>query len=384
MKKKRVAILGSTGSIGINTLDIIQRNPDRFEVVLLTAFNNIDLLAEQVKKFRPARVALAKEHIPAMAGKFRNVKFFDVLVDTADLVAEKDVDAVVLAMSGSVALDPFLSAVKAGKTVAPANKEALVIAGEMIMRAARVSRARVIPVDSEQSAIFQSLEGHRRSDVRCVHLTASGGPLLNVPASRHKSITVDDVLRHPRWKMGAKITVDSATLMNKGFEVIEAQRLFSLDTEQVKVVIHPEALLHSLVEYVDGSMIGQFSETDMRIPIQYALTYPERLNSGFRGVDFARIKALTFAEPDLKRFPSLALAFEVSRLGGTYPAVLNAADEVAVQAFLTGRLSFTGIYKVVERVVRSHKGGGDLSLKNIKNADAWSREQAEGYLRKVK
>ncbi|MBF0386629.1 MAG: 1-deoxy-D-xylulose-5-phosphate reductoisomerase [Candidatus Omnitrophica bacterium] len=385
MIRKRIALLGSTGSIGINTLEVISRYPERFEVVLLSAFNNVELLKQQIRQFSPAKVALAAEHIPALKSVFGSkTAFFAVEKDISFLVAEKLVDIVVIAMSGSAALEPFLSAVRAGKVVAPANKEALVIAGDILMNAARQSGARVIPVDSEQSAIFQCIEGHRRVDLRCVHLTASGGALLRVPVSRHRKLSVKQVLKHPRWKMGAKITVDSATLLNKGFEVIEAQRLFALDIDQIKVVIHPQALVHSLVEYIDGSMIAQLGVPDMRIPIQYALTYPERLDSGFPGLDLARLKTLSFEPPDMAKFPALALAFTVARLGGTYPAVLNAADEVAVEAFLAGRLSFTGIYEVVERTVRAHRLAGSLSLKSIKEADAWARAAALGFLRKVK
>ncbi len=385
MKKKRVAVLGSTGSIGINTLDVISRYPDRFEVVLLTAFNNVQLLMQQVRQFRPAKVALSQVHLSSLKAEFKGrIKFFDVGKDLPDLVAEPSVDIVVLAMSGAAALDPFLSAVRAGKTVAPANKEALVMAGDIILAEARKSGAKIIPVDSEQSAIFQSLEGHRREDLKCVHLTASGGALLRLPKSQHGSLTVEDVLKHPRWKMGAKITVDSATLMNKGFEVIEAQRLFSLTVDQVKVVIHPEALIHSLVEYIDGSMIAQLSVTDMRIPIQYALTYPDRLCSGLNGIDLWKLKQLNFAVPDLRKFPSLALAFEVARIGGTAPAVLNAANEVAVEEFLAGRLGFLKIYTLVEQVVLLHKSVSQPSLKDIKEADAWARETAVRLLRKGK
>lgn len=385
MKKKSVALLGSTGSIGINTLDVISRYPDRFEVSLLSGLNNTKLLTEQIRRFCPAKVALAAEHIASMTSLFGGKPaFFDVQHDLPALVAGKDVDIVVIAMSGSAALDPFLGAVRAGKIVAPANKEALVIAGDMIMAEARKAGATVIPVDSEQSAIFQCLEGHRREDLRCIHLTASGGALLRVPKSRHSCLTVKHVLNHPRWKMGAKITVDSATLMNKGFEVIEAQRLFSLTVEQVQVVIHPQALVHSLVEFNDGSMIAQLSAPDMRIPIQYALTYPERLGTGFKGLDLAGLGSLTFEAPDMVKFPSLALAYDVARRGKTFPAVLNAANEVAVEAFLAGKLSFTGIFDVVERAVLAHRAGNVLSLEHINGADTWARLAAAKFIRKGK
>jgi 1-deoxy-D-xylulose-5-phosphate reductoisomerase len=378
MRKKRIALLGSTGSVGINTLDVVARHQDRFEIVLLTAFNNAALLERQIRRFKPGKVALASRHLAQMRSRFgRAVKFFDAEQDIPSLVADKGVDIVVLAMSGSAALDPFLSAVRAGKTVAPANKEALVIAGEIIMKDARKAQAAVIPVDSEQSAVFQALEGHRREDLACVHLTASGGPLLRLPFAQHHALTVAQVLKHPRWSMGAKITVDSAMLMNKGFEVIEAQRLFSLRHDQIRVVVHPEALVHSLVEYVDGSFIAQLSEPDMRLPIQYALTYPERMPAGIKKLDLAAYGALTFEAPDMAKFPALALAFEVSRRGGTLPAVLNAADEVAVGCFLSGKLSFTGIYRLVEKVVLMHKNIKGPSLRDIKEADAWARASAE-------
>lgn len=385
MKKKRIALLGSTGSIGINALNVIRSYPDRFEVVFLSAYNNIDLFSEQLNEFRPPKAALAKEHIPSLKGLFvGKTAIHDVQKDLPDLVADKKVDLVIIAMSGAAALDPFLSAVRAGKIVATANKEALVIAGEILMREAHRCHAKVIPVDSEQSAIFQCLEGSRREDLLRVHLTASGGPLLRLPTSRYQALTVKDVLKHPRWKMGAKITVDSATLMNKGFEVIEAQRLFSLTSDQVRVVVHPEALVHSLVEYRDGSMLAQLSVTDMRIPIQYALSYPERLCSGFKGLDLAQLKKLTFEAPDTKQFPALALAREVARRGRTFPSVLNAADEVAVEAFLSGNISFPAIYKVVEQTVLAHKPSGGFSITSIKQADIWARQKATDIIRKVK
>ncbi len=377
MKKKRVAILGSTGSIGLNTLDVIRRYPDRFEVSVLAARNNVATLRGQIKEFSPGKVALAGNKIAQLKGKTSSApKFFDVEEALSELVAGKDVDIIVLAMTGAAALVPFLSAVKAGKAVAPANKEALVMAGDIIMAAARKSGARIIPVDSEQSAIFQCLEGQRRCDLARVYLTASGGPLWNVPAARYDTLTVDDVLRHPRWSMGAKITVDSATLMNKGLEVIEAQRLFGLTTDQVHVVIHPQAIVHSMVEYQDGAIMAQLGVTDMRIPIQYALTYPERLPTAMQGLDFIGLGALTFLRPDMKRFPALALAYHASREGGTVPAVLNAADEVAVEAFLGKRIKFVSIVKIVEKVVKAHHKVGAPSLEDIQQADAWARARA--------
>ncbi len=383
MRKKRIAILGSTGSIGLNTLDVIRRHREHFQVVLLAARNNVDVLRAQIREFSPRKVALAREKILQLKGVVagRSFRFFDVEKDLSGLVAEKDVDVVVLGMSGAAALAPFLSAVKAGKTIAPANKEALVMAGDMIMALARKSGARIIPVDSEQSAIFQCLEGQSRRDLLRVHLTASGGALWKVPASRYDRMTVRDILRHPRWSMGPKITVDSATLMNKGLEVIEAQRLFGLTTDQIRVLIHPQAVVHSMVEYKDGALMAQLGVTDMRIPIQYALTYPRRMATSVPSLDLVRQGALTFFDPDTKRFPALALAYQASRDGGTMPAVLNAADEIAVEAFLAGRIKFTMIVRIVEKVMRDHRKVGEPSMRDIQQADLWARARAEALLK---
>ena len=377
MQKKRVAILGSTGSIGLNTLDVIRRHRDRFKIVLLTAYNNAEVLEAQVREFRPDMVAISREKISQLRkGLPRRTRLFDVERDLPDLVARREIDIVVIAMTGAAALGPFLSAARAGKVIAPANKEAIVVAGEIIMNTARRNGARIIPVDSEQSAIFQALEGQRREDAVKVHLTASGGPLREVPVSRFSRLTVEAVLKHPRWRMGAKITVDSATLMNKGFEVIEAQRLFGFTADQIDVVVHPEAIVHSLVEYRDGSVIGQLSVTDMRLPIQYALTYPERLKTSIMGLDLTALGSLTFYRPDLKKFPLLALAYHAAREGGTVPAVLNAADEVAVEAFLRKDISLLSIFKVVEKVVRTHRKIADPGLQDISQADRWARTKS--------
>ena len=366
MRVKTVAILGSTGSIGINTLKVVDKYPDRFKVIALTAYNNKDLLKRQAAKYRPKYTALGE-------------------VDTdepARIASCKDVDIVVLAMRGAAALAPFLAAAKAGKTIAPANKEALVIAGDLIMAQARESGATIIPVDSEQSAIFQCLDGQKAPLAR-VHLTASGGPLRDVPVKNFDRMTVKDILRHPRWNMGAKITVDSATLMNKGFEFIEAQRLFGLRHSQINVVVHPEAIVHSMVEFDDGSVLAQMGVTDMRLPIQYALTYPERLDTGLKPLDFFRIGQLNFSKPDMVKFPALALAMEAAKQAGSAPCVLNAADEESVAEFLRGRIKFTSIYKVVEKAVSRHKIVKNPSLDDIREADRWARQEAIGLLKKV-
>ncbi len=376
MRKKRIAILGSTGSVGVNTLKVIAAHPDRFEVVLLAANNSVDLMRAQIRKYSPKYVAMAPVHLPRLKKEWAGVKFFDVGQDLPELVTKQDVDIVVIAMTGAAALVPFLAAVTAGKKVAPANKEALVMAGDILMKEAHKHGAVVVPVDSEQSAIFQCLEGRNIMDLRRIHLTASGGALRSLPRIKHDKVSVEDILAHPRWNMGAKITVDSATLMNKGFEVIEAQRLFGVSVDKIHVLVHPEAIIHSMVEFVDGSVLAQLAVTDMRLPIQYALTYPDRLPGTLEQLDLVKMKALTFEAPDLKKFPSLKLAYAAARQGGTAPTVLNAADEVAVDAFLRGKIRFTSIYAVVERALLKHANILKPELSDIQGADNWARQKA--------
>jgi 1-deoxy-D-xylulose-5-phosphate reductoisomerase len=379
MKPRRIAILGSTGSIGLNTLKVIDQHPQRFKVVGLSAYNNFKLLESQIRKYKPSHVAIGHEGL----AHFKNIGIKGVTLypsrDCARIASLKEVDVVVLAMSTAGALMPFLAALRAGKTVAPANKEALVIAGDLIMDEARKHHARIIPIDSEQSAIYQCLEGQQSKPV-VVHLTASGGPLREVKIKDFKRMTPKDILRHPRWKMGPKITVDSATMMNKGFEVIEAMHLFNLKHDQIKVLVHPQAIIHSMIEFADGSQLAQLGITDMRLPIQYALTYPERLPTGLKSLDLAKLGALNFQRPEPERFPCLKLAFEAARLAGTMPAVLNAADEIAVEAFLKGKINFISIYKVVEKVVLHHTIVRNPSLQAILQADEWAKQEARNIL----
>ena len=379
MGLKKVVILGSTGSIGINTLKVIERFPDKFKVVGLTAYNNFKLLAKQIAKFSPTHIAVSEKGIKHFRKQslLHKTRILNVSEDLEQLVTLKGVDIVVIAMRGSAALKPFLSAVRAGKMVVPANKEALVVAGDLLMREARRNKATIVPIDSEQSAIFQCLQGKDRSELKKIFLTASGGALLNVRKSQFDKLTIRQILKHPRWKMGEKITVDSAMLMNKGFEVIETMVLFQLDVKQIEVVIHPEAIIHSMAEFRDGSIIAQLGVADMRLPIQYALTYPQRLKSGLGGVDFFKLKQLTFQKPDLNKFPALSLAIYVGHRGGTYPSVLNAADEEAVEAFLSQKIRFSDIYKIVENVVHRHRSIKKPTLKSIMAADAWAREEAK-------
>lgn len=386
MALKNIVVLGSTGSIGINTLDVIARYPDRFRLVGLSAYNNIGLLKSQIQQFSPRFAAVGPEGIKELRSSFsgKKVKVYNAVTDLEDLVVRPDVDVVVIGMSGCRALAPFLSAVKKGKTVAPANKEALVVAGDIIMRAAKKHRARVIPVDSEQSAIFQCLEGQRRRELSKVFLTASGGPLYQTPLKQFDRLTVEKILDHPRWKMGKKITVDSATLMNKGFEVIEAKWLFDLAIDQIEVVVHPEAIVHSMVRFQDGSVLAQLGITDMRLPIQYALTYPQRLKTGLPELDFCKLRRLNFDKPDFRKFPALGLAIDAGRRGGTLPSVLNAADEEAVEAFLNKRIAFTRIYDVVEKVVRQHQVSDGPDLQQILAADKWAREETARIIDRIR
>ena len=381
---RHIVVLGSTGSIGVNALDVISRFPDRFRVLGLSAYNNVDMLERQVRAFRPDYVAIGRKSYALLKKRLGSLpcRCLEVEEGISEMVTDARADTVVIGMSGRAALEPFLDAVRCGKTVAPANKEALVIAGELIMAEARKSNAKVIPVDSEQSAIFQCLAAGRRRELRRIYLTASGGALKKVPRSQFADLTVEKILKHPRWKMGRKITVDSATLMNKGFEVIEAQRLFQVGVEDIEVLIHPEAIVHSLISFVDGSIMAQLGVTDMRLPIQYALTYPQRWPSPLPDVDFLALKRLTFEKPQIHKFPALGLALEVAGRGDTYPAVLNAADEEAVAAFLKHKLSFCDIFRTVEHVVLRHQGQRRPGLQDVLSADLWARSEAKEFMRK--
>ena len=377
----RIAILGSTGSIGVNALKVVDQHPDQFKVIALSAFDNVDLLVAQIKKYRPIYAAANNKVLGLLKKTLGSlkIKILDIQKDAAFIASLKEVDTVLLAMRGAGALAPFLEAVRSGKRVAPANKEALVMAGDIIMREAKKNKAQIIPIDSEQSAVFQCLDG-QQAPLKKVYLTASGGPLRKVALKDFSKMTVTNILRHPRWQMGSKITVDSATLMNKGFEFIEAQRLFNLSFDQIKIVIHPEAIIHSMVEFHDGSFLAQLAITDMRLPIQYALTYPKRLETGLKSLNLVQIKTLNFEEPDLDKFPALGLALHAAKSGGTLPCVLNAADEEVVEAFLHEKIKFNSIYKVVEKVVRRHRIIKNPTLKDIYAADSWAREEARSLL----
>ena len=374
---KRVVLLGSTGSIGTSTIKVAEDLPDHICLVGLAAGNNAELLLEQVKKHRPEAISV---NDLVKAKGLRNVlgTSTEVLAGDAGLMklaTLPSADIVLIAIVGTAGLQPALAAIRAGKDIAIASKEILVMAGETVMTEARRHGVRVLAVDSEHSAIFQCLDGKPSSSVRKLWLTASGGPFRQTPAAEFAQITVERALKHPSWVMGRKITIDSATLFNKGLEMIEARWLFDIEMPRVGVVVHPQSVVHSMVEFVDGSMIAQLSTPDMCLPIQYALTYPERVPSDRVQTNLAKLGTLSFEEPDPARFPALALARRAGEIGGTLPAVLNAANEVAVDAFVNRRLSFCQIAEVVGRTMDQHKTLPKPSLEEIIQADAWARTE---------
>jgi 1-deoxy-D-xylulose-5-phosphate reductoisomerase len=375
---KCIAVLGSTGSIGKSTLGVIRNFTDKFRVVGLSTNSNTGLLYKQVREFDPAFVCV-KDKTKALGLKPKlspKTKLFIGESGLEELVRQAGIDEVVLAISGSSALLPLLAAIEKGEDIALANKEALVIAGPLVMERARKHQIKIIPIDSEQSAIWQCLNGQEKNRIKNIYLTASGGPFRQINKRKLKNISKRMVLKHPRWQMGKKITVDSATLMNKGLEVLEAMFLFNIGLEKIKVLIHPEAIIHSMVEFIDGVVLAQLSITDMRIPIQYALSYPERFATSLPSIDFFKLKRLNFAQPDFKKFPCLGLAYRVAKEKGTAPCVLNAANEVSVNEFLAGRLKFISIPSVIEKTLGRHKNINKPNLKDILEVDTWAREEA--------
>ncbi len=377
---KNVVLLGSTGSIGASTLKVAEDLPDRLRLVGLAAGHNSQLLRDQALKHRPEAVCLsdpqkAKELQTAFGVAPEVFSGSEGLVRLATLPSA---DIVLIAIVGTAGLQPALAAIRAGKDIAVASKEILVMAGETVMSEARKYGVRVLAVDSEHSAIFQCLEDKPRSSVRQLWLTASGGPFRTTPKEDFPNITVERALKHPSWVMGPKITIDSATLFNKGLEMIEARWLFDIEMARVKVLVHPQSVVHSMVEFIDGSIIAQLSTPDMCLPIQYALTYPERIGSERVQTDLARLGSLTFEEPDLERFPALQLARRAGELGGTMPAVLNAANEVAVSAFCQRQISFLQISRTVARTMERHEVVPHPTLDQILEADQWARREAAG------
>ena len=381
---KHLAILGSTGSIGRSTLAVVAEHPEEFAVVALAAGNNAALLAEQIQQFHPVLVSVQDE---AAAARLRELLGAapapEILTGRSGALAvatAPGVELVVSAMVGAVGLEPTLAAIRANLPVALANKETLVAAGPLVMALAKERGVPLIPVDSEHSAIFQALQGQRRADVRRLWLTASGGPFRSWEAERLKQVTAAEALKHPNWSMGPKISIDSATMMNKALEVIEASVLFGLPVDQVGVYIHPQSIIHSLVEFVDGSVIAQLGVPDMRLPIAYALSYPRRLPLSDAALDLCQVAHLTFESPDTSRFPCLALGYAAAREGGTMPAVLNAANEVAVAAFLEGRIKFLDIPRTVEQTMAAHEPQALKDLEQVLGVNRWARDFANSLL----
>ena len=381
---KYLAILGSTGSIGQSTLAVVAEHPGEFAVAGLAAGRNVELLAQQITEFQPLRVSVqdkeTAERLKLLLPANGHPAIFWGPEGAKEIALTEGVDLVVSAMVGAVGLAPTLAAIQAGVPVALANKETLVAAGSLVMAAARERGVPIIPVDSEHSAIFQALHGQRREEVRQLWLTASGGPFRAWDPERLRYATAAQALKHPNWSMGPKISIDSATMMNKALEVIEASVLFGLPVDQVGVYIHPQSIIHSLVEFVDGSVIAQLGVPDMRLPIAYALTYPRRLPLNSPPLDLCQVGRLTFETPDTTRFPGLALGYAAARAGGTMPAVLNAANEMAVAAFLNGRLGFMGIPQTVEATMEAHRHEPLESLEQVLAVNRWARDFAQGLI----
>ncbi len=376
---KSIVILGSTGSVGVSALNLARSFPDEFHVRGLVAGRNLKLLAAQIKEFSPDCVSVREQEGVAPLRRLLGGCKTEILwgeKGAATLAAADGVDVVVAAIVGGAGLVPTLAAVRAGKEVALANKEALVMAGEIFVGEAKRNGVRLLPVDSEHSAIFQCLQGNRREEVEQIILTASGGPFLRASLKSLKQVTVKQALKHPNWKMGPKITVDSATMMNKGLEVVEARWLFDMKPPQVDVVIHPQSVVHSMVRYQDGSIIAQLGIPDMRIPIAYALSYPRRLKASWRPLELTQLGELTFLPVEKKRYPALQLAYEALAVGGTMPAVLNAANEVAVAAFLDERVGFLDIHRIIAKTMEAHASIHPDDVQQILEVDRWAREKA--------
>ncbi|KAB0672373.1 1-deoxy-D-xylulose-5-phosphate reductoisomerase [Oryzomonas sagensis] len=381
---KHLTILGSTGSIGVSTLEIVAAYPDRFRVVAMTAGRNLELFARQIKAFSPRiAVVAAQEDVPRLREMCSGVTV-EILGGVEGLIAAAtagETEMVVAAIVGAAGLVPTAAAIRAGKDIALANKETLVTAGHLFMNMVAEYGVKLYPVDSEHSAVFQSMEGHRSEDITRLILTASGGPFLTTPTEQLAGVTVRDALNHPNWSMGRKITIDSATMMNKGLEVLEARWLFGVPVEKIDVNIHPQSIIHSMVEYVDGCVIAQLGTPDMKAPIAYALSYPERVATGVKPLDLTALPGLTFFRPDREKFRCLGLAYRAIKDGESMPAVMNAANEIAVEAFLEGRLGFMQIAQVIERTMDAHEAHNLKSIEEVLLADRWGRDRAREICR---
>lgn len=382
---KKLALLGSTGSIGVNALKVIEAYPEEYEVIALAAGRNISLLLEQIESFKPKAVAVLEasraQEMKAQLPRAAETQIFFGPEGFMHVAALDAVDTVISAMTGAAGLLPTYSAIKAGKNIALANKETMVMAGALVMAEARRRSVSVLPIDSEHSAILQSLQGHPKENLRRVILTASGGPFRNLSLEEMRGITAARALNHPNWNMGPKVSIDSATLMNKGLEVIEAKWLFDLEMEQIHILIHSQSIVHSMVEYTDGSVICQMGIPDMLIPISYALSYPQHMRNQLPPLELEQVGTLSFEKPDLKRFRCLALALEASRIGGSMPCVLNGANEVAVDSFLHGGIGFLDIPDMIERTMETHQVHAVDDLEAVMRADSWARKTARDLVR---
>lgn len=375
---KKIAVIGSTGSIGTQTLDVVMQHPEQFEITGLAAGSNVELFVEQVKRFRPKKASITSKESADQIRPFlpQEVELYYGEEGLVEIAAGTDAETVVTAIVGSAGLPATLAAISEGKTIALANKETLVTAGHLVTDLAKKNGVAILPVDSEHSAIFQCLNGEKMEDVLQITLTASGGSFRDLTRDQLQYVTVEDALKHPNWSMGAKITIDSATMVNKGLEVIEAHWLFGLGFEQIDVLLHPESIVHSFVEYRDSSVIAQLGSPDMRVPIQYALTYPQRWSSPAKRLSLAEVGKLHFREMDMERFPCLRLAFECGKIGGTAPTVYNAANEIAVSRFLNKEISFLQIEHIIETALAQHNVLANPDLDTIKEADRWARSLA--------
>ncbi len=384
---KNLCLLGSTGYIGTNSLEVVKENPDRYNIVALGAGRNIELLSRQIRDFKPPCAAVIDSglavELKKLLGNSASVDILYGIEGYREIVTLSEVDTVISGMSGFSGLIPTFSAVTAGKNIALANKESLVIAGGLLMDESRKRGVNIIPIDSEHSAIQQALKGHSKKDLKRIILTASGGPFKDLPSEKLAKVTPEQALKHPRWQMGRKISIDSATMMNKGMETIEAKWLFDVELDQINILLHPESIIHSMVEYIDGSIIAQLSLTDMRIPISYALSHPRHINGGLPSLDLSSIGTLNFERPDKKRFRCLDLALSAGKTGGSMPAVLNGANEMAVQAFLDGKIGFMNIPNIIEDVMQEHQIFPVNSIEAAVEADSWAKSMAEKQLKKA-
>ena len=374
---KKISLLGSTGSIGANVLDVIERNPEKFQIFGMSAGNNVDLFAKQIRKFKPRVVALFDtKKIPTLKERIADLDI-EILSGEEGSIAVAtlpEADVVVSGVMGSAGLLPAIHALKSGKNLALANKETLVIAGELVLREAKKTNSQIIPIDSEHSAIFQVLNGEKKEQIKKIILTASGGPFRTFSFDQMETVTVKDALKHPNWDMGAKITIDSSTMMNKGLEYIEAKWLFGVNTP-IEIIVHAQSIIHSMIEFVDTSIIAQLGIPDMRVPIAYALTYPDRFECDLPSLDLTTMGNLTFEAPDFERFPCLRLAIDAMEIGKTMPAVLNAANEIAVQAFLEELIPYKDIAELIRMVMQNHNPSPLKELQDVLIADRWAREE---------